>query len=59
MAINDIIIKYRSGLASFSVEIDNEATKLHDLIANYVIAFSRVFQRLHFMHIRIYIFEFN
>ena len=48
MSINDVI-KHRSGLASFSVEIDNDATELHELIADYLIAFSHVFQRLRFI----------
>jgi len=47
-----ISLKHRSGLASFSVEIDNEATKLHQLIADDLIAFTHLFQRLRFKHTR-------
>jgi len=35
-------------LASFSVEIDHEATQLHELIANQLIALHHVFQCLQF-----------
>ena len=40
-------IKKRTRLASFSVEIDNEATEPHELIAYHVIVVRHVFHCLH------------
>jgi len=40
-----------SGLASFLVEIDKEATKVHELISNYLTALYHIFQYLQFKHV--------